>query len=180
MKTVWRNTIILLIVSLLILTAGFWMAGLAWSEAGSLQQLNAVKRALNDFGGERGIADRQKTLSEIRDQFKQELAAKRSDAVGFSRRVEEVFAQLHLVITASSGWQAIPEFTGKEAVAFKRTFSGFGAFGSLLNAIHTLENWPDRVRIRSLSVLPETAGRVSFTIEIATMRLARPEPEKEG
>ncbi len=170
MKTAWRNACILLAGALLAVTAGIWVIRSARQQARFPQQLETAKKALSEGGGEQGLLERQRFLSEMRARLALERAALDSDAATFSRRVEEVFRAVGITITASSDWQVAPEIEAGEGAAFERTFAGSGAFDALIGALHTIESWPDRARLHALSVVPGDPGTVAFTLEITVVR----------
>ncbi len=179
MSAAWRNALVLLLGSLLAVIAGAWLAGTARSRAGFPQELLAARDTLIEFGGEEGILRRRQKLTEIRDRLELERASKRADAAAFSQRIEEVFSELGLALTSSSEWQALPDYVRRDGAAFGRTFAGSGAFEALLDAVYTVESWPDRVEVRTLSVLPKARGEVAFTLELVAVRLHRPDTERE-
>ncbi|MFL6235562.1 MAG: hypothetical protein ACJ76N_20670, partial [Thermoanaerobaculia bacterium] len=70
----------------------------------------------------------------------------------------------------------VPKLKIAGAAAFQRTFTGTGPFDRLLDALATLESWPDGVRVRSLSVVRQGPGKVAFTLEVTAVRaIARKE-----
>jgi len=178
-KAVWTQACLLLAGSLIALASGVWMIRTAGSQARAPDEILGTRKVLNDIGGEQGLQSRKQSLSAIRQQLRLERAAKSSDARDFSQRLEEVFAELGLVISSSSQWQAVPEFQAAGAVAFERTFAGVGAFGALLDAVHTIESWPDQARIRALTATADAPGRIAFTLEITAVRI-RAEQETRG
>ncbi len=179
MKAVWTQACLLLAGSLIALASGVWMVRTAGSQARIPDEILGTRKVLNDIGGEQGLQSRKQSLNVTLQHLRLERAAKTSDARGFSQRLEEVFAELDLVISSSSQWQAVPEFQAVGAVAFERTFAGVGAFEALLDAVHTIESWPDRARIRALTATAEAPGRVAFTLEITAVRIPT-EQETKG
>ena len=172
MSTVWRYTAMILAGSALLLVAGFYTAcaGLAMSRGP--RGLQETRKILQELGGEPGLAARKTALAAMATRLRQERAARASDGGAFSRRVEEAFADLGLVLTSSSDWAPVPKLKIAGAAAFQRTFAGTGPFDRLLDAVATLESWPDEVRVRSLSVVRQGPGRVAFTLEVTAVRTA--------
>ena len=171
MKAVWTNACVLLAGALIALASGAWMMRTAGSQNRIPDEISGTRKILSDIGGEQGLSSRKQSLTEIRQRLLLEKAAKTSDAAAFSRRLEETFAELGLAISASSPWQAAPEFQAAGAVAFERTFSGTGAFEALLDAVHTIESWPDRARVRAVTATAAAPGQIAFTLEITTVRI---------
>ena len=172
MRTVWTQAALLLLGSLIAAAAGAWMVRTALAQTRIPQELLGTRKALKEIGGEQGLLARKQALIDVQESLELERSAKSSSAAAFSRRLEEVFAELGLSIRSSSDWQAVPEFKVAGAAAFERTFSGSGAFEALLDAVNTLESWPDQVRVRALSASATAPGTVAFTLEITAVRLA--------
>ena len=179
MIAAWRGTLVLLAAAVLAVIAGAWMTWTARSQARLPQELLAARETLTDLGGRQDLVAGQHSLAVVRASLELERAARASDAAIFSQRLEAVFAELDLLITTSSDWQAVPELSGEKTVGFERTFEGSGTFGALLDAIHTIESWPDRAGVRALAVNPEAAGVVAFTLKIGTIRHARIDRHEE-
>src|SRR6185312_13695828 len=76
---------------------------------------------------------------------------------------------------ASSDWKPVPKFKVPGAAAFERTFAGTGPFDRLLDALGTIESWPDAARVRSLSSSRQGPGKIAFTLEITAIRAAAKE-----
>lgn len=179
MKTAWRNATVVLVGAVLALTAGVWMILTARAQARFPREIQAAREALLSAGGEQSLQSGLRTLAKFRHSFELEQAARDSDAAVFSQRVEEVLAELGLSITTSSDWQPVPELAREETVAFERTFVGSGALAALLDAVHSIERWPDRAAVRALAVTPEAEGSVAFSVKIALVRNKRSsEPEE--
>jgi len=178
MSTVWRYTAMLLAGAFLLLGAGLYTActGLALSRAPS--GLGETRALLRQMGGEPGLAARKTALANLAARLRLEREARAADGGAFSRRVEETFAELGLVLTSSSDWAPVPKLKLPGAAAFQRTFTGTGPFDRLLDAMATLESWPDGARVRSLSVLRQGPGRVAFTLEVTAVRAVA--GKKEG
>ncbi len=172
MSTAWRYTAMILAGSALLLAAGLYTAcaGLAVSRGPA--GLPETRKILRDLGGEPGLAARRASLAAMAARLRQEEAARASDGGAFSRRIEEAFAELGLVLTSSSDWAPVPKLKLDGAAAFQRTITGTGPFDRLLDAVATLESWPDEVRVRSLTVVRQGAGRVAFTLEVTAVRTA--------
>ena len=176
MKAAWKSAVVLLACAVVAMIAGAWMTWTARSQARLPQEMLAARGALIELGDQQGLIAGRQALADVRERLELERTARASNAAVFSRQVEAAFAELDLSITSSSDWQAVPEISGDHAAGFERTFEGSGAFGALLDAVHTIESWPDRAGIRALTVWPEATGTVAFTLKIATIRHARVEP----
>lgn len=172
MKTVWTRTSILLAGALLVLVASMLMLRQLAVRADVPRMLENARQTIEEYGGTQGLAERWQKLTEIHADLKRQRAAMSSDAAVFNRRLGQVFDELGLVLTTSSGWRALPGSARGRAAGFERTFTGSGAFGDLLDAIRTIESWPDHARVKSLQVVPEGYGSVSFSLDIAVVRLA--------
>lgn len=171
MKKAWVRASILLAGSLLALAAAAWMLRTTVLQARLPQLLETANETFQEYGGAQGLADRHEALIEIHERLELERAAMSSDAELFSRRLGEVFLELGLVVTTSSGWRALPGFEGDRAAGFERTITGLGTFAALLDVVRTIESWPDRARVRSLRVVPEGPESIYFTLDIAVVRL---------
>jgi hypothetical protein len=178
MRTAWTRVSILLAGSLLAFLAALWMLRIAVVQARLPQMVETTRQAFQAHGGAQGLEDRHRLLSEIRQRLELERLAKSSDAELFNRRLGEVFVELGLAVTTTSGWRSLPGFEGGRAAGFERTITGAGTFAALLDAIRTIESWPDRARVRSLRIAPQGPGSIFFTLEIAVVRL-RPTAENE-
>lgn len=175
MSTAWRYTAVLLAGAFLLLGAGLVTMHRALGAGRAPREMLEARKILRRMGGEPGLAARKAQLAGIVARLRQEGVAHDADAAAFSRRVEEVFAELGLDLTASSDWKPVPKVKLPKAAAFERSFAGTGSFDGLLDAIATLESWPDGVRVRSLSVTRQGPGKVSFILEITAVR-AIPSP----
>jgi hypothetical protein len=172
MKTAWTRTSILLAGALLALVAAMWMLRQVTAQAALPRMLKNAQQTFEEQGGAQGLAERRQMLTEIHADLKRQRVAMSSDAAVFNRRLRQVFDELGLVLTTSSGWRALPGATRGRAAGFERTLTGSGAFGDLLDAIGTIESWPDHARVKSLLIVPEGYGSVSFRLDIAVVRLA--------
>jgi hypothetical protein len=180
MKTAWTRTSILLAGALVALVAAMWILRMVAVQAAVPRMLQAAQQTFQERGGAQGLADRQRMLTEIHAGLERQRAAMSSDAELFNRRLGEVFDELGLVVTTSSGWRTLPGFANERAAGFERALTGSGAFGDLLDAIGTIESWPDQARVRFLQVVPEGPGSVSFSLDIAVVRLAPSAGEGES
>lgn len=172
MSTAWRYTVMILAGAVLLLGAGLYTVRMAVVQSRGPRGLLETRQVLRQLGGEAGLATRKARLVEIAARLRQERTASAADAGALSRRIEEAFAELGLELTSSSEWKPVPKLKIPEAAAFERTFTGTGPFDQLLNAVATLESWPDEVRVRALSVTRQGPGRVAFTLEISVVRSA--------
>ncbi len=170
MSTAWRYTAMLLAGAVLLLGTGLYTMHKALSGRRDPRELLETRRILEQMGGEAGLAARKARLAEIVARLRQEQVAHVADADAFSRRIEETFAELGLQLTASSDWKPVPKFKLPGAAAFERTFAGIGPFDRLLDALATLESWPDAARVRSLSVSRQGPGKIAFTLEVTVIR----------
>jgi len=175
MSTAWRYTAMILAGAVLLLGVGLSTVRSAVVESHGPRGLLETLKILRQLGGEPGLAARKAQLSEILARLQREQRAHGADAAAFSRRIEEAFAELGLELTASSAWKPVPKVEIPGAAAFERTFAGTGPFDRLLDAIATLESWPDQVRVRSLSVTRQGPGKVAFTLEVTAVRSAAKE-----
>lgn len=173
MSTAWRYTAILLAGAFLLLGAGLVSMHRALGASRGPREMFEIRQILRQMGGEPGLAARKKQLAGIVARLQQEQVAHDADAAVFSRRIEEVFAELGLELTASSDWKPVPNVKLPKAAAFERSFAGTGPFDSLLDAIATLESWPDATRVRSLSVARQGPGKIAFTLEVTAIRALR-------
>jgi hypothetical protein len=180
MNTAWTRSSILLAGALVALLAALWMLSGVAKQAAVPRMLQAAQQAFEEHGGAQGLAERRQTLAEIHARLERQRAAMGSDAELFSRRIGQVFDELGLVVTTSSGWRALPGFEDIRTAGFERTFTGSGAFGDLLDAIGSIESWPDEARVKSLQIAPEGPGSVYFSLDIAVVRLKPPAGEGEG
>jgi hypothetical protein len=170
MSTAWRYTAMILAGAFLLLGAGLVSLRMALRASHGPRELMETRKILRQVGGEAGLAARQTRLAGIVARLRQERMAHGADAAAFSRRIEEAFAELGLELTASSDWKPVPKVKLPKAAAFERTFTGTGPFDGLLDAVATLESWPDAARVRSLSVARQGPGRVAFTLEVTAIR----------
>jgi len=170
MSTAWRYTAMLLAGALLLLGFGLSTVRSAVVESHGPRGLLETRKVLRQLGGAPGIAERKAQLREIRARLQQERKAQGADAAAFSRRIEEAFAELGLQLTASSAWKPVTKAEIPGAFAFERTFTGTGPFDRLLDAIATLESWPDQLRVRELSITRQGPGNVAFTLEVTAVR----------
>jgi hypothetical protein len=170
MSTVWRYTAMILAGSALLLVAGLYTACSGVAMSRGPRGLRETRQILRELGGEPGLAARKTALAGMAGRLRQERAARAADGGAFSRRVEEAFAELGLELASSSDWAPVPKLKIAGAAAFQRTFAGTGPFDRLLDAVATLESWPDEVRVRSLSVVRQGPGRVAFTLEVTAVR----------
>ena len=177
MSTAWRYTAMILAGALLLLGAG--LVSMRSALGASPRELQETRKILRQVGGEAGIAGRKARLAGIVARLRQERMAHGADAAAFSRRIEESFAELGLELAASSDWKPVPKLKLPKAAAFERTFAGTGSFDGLLDALATLESWPDAARVRSLSVARKGPGKVAFTLEVTTVRAVQ-SPAGEG
>ncbi len=179
MNAAWRSTAILWAGALLLLGAGLFSLhrGVGAGRAG--REGLETRALLGRLGGARGLAARKAELVRLVLHLRREREAHRADAAGFSRRLEEAFAELGLELASSSGWKPVPKVEIPGAAAFERSFAGSGSFAALLDAVATLESWPDGVRVRSLTLTRLGAGRVAFALEVTAIR-ALPPSSGEG
>jgi hypothetical protein len=174
-STAWRYTAILLAGAFLLLGAGLVSVHRALGAGRAPREMLEARTILRRMGGEPGLAARKTQLARIVAQLRQERMAHDADGAAFSRRIEEVFAELGLDLTASSDWKPVPKVKLPKAAAFERSFAGTGSFDGLLDAVATVESWPDAARVRSVSVTRQGPGKVAFTLEITAIR-AVPSP----
>ncbi len=179
MSTAWRYAAMILAGAVLLLGTGLYTMRAAVAGRRDPRELRETRKILRQMGGEAGLAERKARLAEIVARLRQERVAQATDAAAFSRRIEETFAGLGLQLTASSDWKPVPKFKVPGAAAFERTFTGTGPFDRLLDALATIESWPDAARVRSLSVSRQGPGTIAFTLEITAVRTVRP-PAREG
>lgn len=171
MSAAWRYTAMILAGAVLLLGAGVYTlrSGLAVISRGP-RAAQETRKILHELGGAPGLASRKARLTQVLARLKEERAAHGSDGAAFSRRIEETFAGLGLELASSSDWQPVPKLKLDGAAAFERTFVGAGPFDRLLDAVATLESWPDQPRVRALSVTRKGPGQVAFTLEITAVR----------
>lgn len=179
MSTAWRYTAMLLAGAFLLLGTGLVSLRTALGASRGSRELAETRKVFRQVGGEPGLDARKARLAGIVARLRQERVAHGADAAAFSRRLEEVFAELGLELTASSDWKPVPKVKLPQAAAFERTFTGTGSFDGLLDAVATLESWPDGCRVRSLSIARQGPGKVAFTLEITAIRTVR-SPAGEG
>lgn len=179
MSTAWRYTAMTLAGAFLLLAAGLVSVHSALGASRGPRELLATRKILRQMGGEAGLAARKARLAGIVARLRQERVAHGADAAAFSRRLEEAFAEVGLELTASSDWQPVPKLKLPGAAAFERSFAGTGTFAGLLDAVATLESWPDEARVRSLSITRQGSGRIAFTLEVTAVRALR-SPAGEG
>ena len=170
MSTAWRNTGMILAGAVLLLGFGLSTMRSALIESRGPRGALEARKVLGQLGGEPGLAARKAQLDKILARLQQERTAHAADAAAFSRRIEEAFAELGLELTASSAWKPVPKVELPDAAAFERTFTGTGRFDRLLDAVATLESWPDGARVRALSVSRQGPGNVAFTLEVTAVR----------
>lgn len=177
MKALWKNTATLLAGALVLMVAGALLARGALAHARGPAGLAEARKILAEMGGEPGLASRRQKIGEALARLELERVARRADAAAFSQRFEETFAELGLTLTSSSEWKPVPKWKVPGSAAFERTFAGTGPFDRLLDALLTLESWPDQARVRSLSISagPEAPGTVAFTLDVTAVRLAAKE-----
>ena len=177
MSTAWRYTAILLTGAFLLLGVGLVSMRLGLKAGQGPREMLETRKILGQMGGEPGLAARKAQLAGLVARLRQERQAHDGDAAAFSRRIEEAFTELGLELTASSDWKPVPKVNLPKAAAFERSFAGTGSFAGLLDAIATLESWPDAARVRSVSVTRSVAqkapGKVAFTLEITAVRAIR-------
>jgi|GEM_PF-2538606 len=178
MSTAWRYAAMILAGSILLLGTGLYTMRSALAGRRDPRELRETRKILQQMGGEAGLAARKARLAGIVTRLRQERVAHGADAAAFSRCIEEAFAALGLQLTASSDWKPVPKFKLPGAAAFERTFAGSGPFDRLLDALATIESWPDEARVRSLSVSRQGPGKIAFTMEITAIRTVS--PAKEG
>lgn len=170
MSASWRYSALLLAGAVLLLAAGlFTVRSAAAARSGERGRIEA-RKIIGQLGGEAGIAARKARLDKLLAQLRQERKARGADAAAFSRDIEEAFAELGLELTSSSPWRPVPKLEIPGAAAFERSFAGTGSFDRLLDAVATLESWPDGARVRALSVTPKGPGRVAFTLDVTAVR----------
>ena len=179
MSTVWRYTAMILAGAVLLLGTGLYTLRTAQAGNRDPRERLATGKVLRQVGGEAGLAARRAQLAGLVARLRQERVAEGADAAAFSRRIEEVFAALGLQLAASSDWKPVPKFKVPGAAAFERTLAGTGPFDRLLDAVATIESWPDAARVRSLSVSRQGPGTIAFTMEITAVRSVR-SPAGEG
>jgi hypothetical protein len=172
MSTAWRYTAMILVGATLLLGAGLFTLRTGLVASGGPRGLRETRQILRQLGGEPGLNTRKQQLTAIVARLRQERIAHAADAGAFSRRIEETFAELGLGLTASSEWKPVPKFKVPGAAAFERTLAGSGPFDRLLEAMATIESWPDEARIRALSIVRQESGNVTFTLEITAVRAA--------
>lgn len=179
MSTVWRYAAMILAGSVLLLGTGLYSLRSALAAGPNPREAAETRKVLRQVGGEAGLAARKAQLAGIVARLRQERVAHVADAAAFSRRVEETFAEVGVELTSSSDWKPVPKFKVPKAAAFERTFAGAGPFDGLLDAVATIESWPDEARMRSLSLTRQGPGKVAFTLEITAIRTVR-SPAREG
>jgi len=175
MSTVWRYAAMILAGAVLLLGTGLYTMRTALAAGRDPREPSATRKVLRQVGGEAGLAARKAQLAGIVARLRQERVAQGTDAAVFSRRIEESFAELGLELAASSDWKPVPKFKVPGAAAFERTFAGTGPFDRLLDALGTIESWPDAARVRSLSISRQGPGKIAFTLEITAIRAAAKE-----
>ena len=177
MSTAWRYTALILAGAALLFGAGLYTLRTALIDSRGPRGLRETRQILHQLGGEPGLATRKQQLTEIVTRLRRERIAHAADAGAFSRSLEATFAALGLDLTASSEWKPVAKFKVPGAGAFERTFAGTGPFDRLLDAVATVESWPDTARVRALSIAPGEPGKIAFTLEITAVRSAAPLPE---
>ncbi|HEX4961813.1 MAG TPA: hypothetical protein VF173_13300 [Thermoanaerobaculia bacterium] len=175
MSTVWRYAAMILAGAVLLLGTGLYTMRTALAAGRGPREMLETRKVLRQVGGEAGLAARKAQLAGIVARLRQERVAHGADAAAFSRRIEEAFTELGLQLTASSDWKPVPKFKVPGAAAFERTFAGSGPFDRLLDALATIESWPDAARVRSLSISRQGPGKIAFTLEITAIRSATKE-----
>ena len=170
MSAAWRYTVMIVAGALLLLGGGIYTVRTGLAASRGPRAAQETRKILHQLGGEPGLAARKARLAQVLALLERERAAHASDAAAFSRRIEETFAELGLELASSSEWQPVPKLKLDGAAAFERTFVGTGPFDRLLDAVATLESWPDQPRVRALSVTREGPGKVAFTLEITAVR----------
>jgi hypothetical protein len=178
-STAWRYAAMILAGAVLLLGTGLYTMRAAVAGRRDPLELRETRKILQQMGGEAGLATRKAQLAGIVARLRQERVAHGTNAAAFSRRIEESFAALGLELTASSDWKPVPKFKVPGAAAFERTFTGTGPFDRLLDALATIESWPDAARVRSLSISRQGQGKIAFTLEITAIRTVR-SPAREG
>jgi hypothetical protein len=179
MSTAWRYTAMILAGAVLLLGTGLYTMRTALAGSRDPRELLETRKVLRQVGGEAGLTARRAQLAGLVARLQQERVAHGTDAAAFSRRIEEACAALGLQLTASSDWKPVPKFKVPGAAAFERTFAGTGPFDRLLDAVATIESWPDAARVRSLSISRQGPGKIAFTLEITAIRTVQ-SPAKEG
>lgn len=172
MSTAWRYTAMILAGAVLLFGAGVFTLRTGLAASRGPRGLRETRQILHQLGGEPGLTARKQQLTALVARLRQERLAHAADAGAFSRRLEEAFAELGLDLTASSEWKPVPKFKVPGAAAFERTLTGSGPFDRLLDAVATLESWPDEARVRTLSIVRQDSGQVRFTLEITAVRAA--------
>lgn len=182
MKSMWQQTAVLILGGGLALTCGLWTAHRGWQRLQAPQELTQTQRTLEAMGGSEGLASRRQSLIGIRQRLELERDAKASSGAVFSQRLEDIFGQMDLRLHGSTSWQAVPGLDMPGAMAFERRFTGVGSWQGLLDAVHSLESWPDQSRIRSLTLtIPTLDGaapsqeapphlEVAFDLEVSVIR----------
>lgn len=178
MSTAWRYSALILTGAVLLLAAGLFTLRSAAAVKSGQRGLVETRKILGQMGGKAGIDARKARLGKLLARLHQERKARGADAAAFSRRIEEAFAELGLELTSSTAWMPVPKLEIPGAAAFERTFAGAGSFDRLLDAVATLESWPDGARVRSLSVTPKEPGKVAFTLEVTAVRSAAPQEDR--
>ena len=175
-----RQSLLLLAMAFSLLTGGLWMHELAQRQRRAPAELQAARQALDGMGGAAGLEARRERLLEIRRALLERQRAAASDSAAYSRRVDELFAELGIEISAASDWQAVPEAVPAPAALFVRHYRGSGTPSDLWTALHSLESWADQARVRALEVTPRGAGRVDFTAQLAVVRRPQQAPDSAG
>lgn len=172
MKSIWKSAVLSLAAGLLVVFAGFRFHSAAHQQKGLPQGLETVRQTLAANGGEDGLRQRLAELENLEQELRQRRLARRGNAAAFSQRLDRAFAELELRTTASSDWRLLADYTTEQGAAFERRFDGVGSFGALLDALATIESWPDRPVVRSLSIeaLDDGRGEVRFQLVIAALR----------
>ncbi len=170
MSPAWRQAAAIAAGACLLLAAGLYSLRSGLRAGRGPRELAETREILRRVGGESGLAARRAQMAALVARLEQRRMAHAADAAAFSRRLEAAFAELGLELTASGDWKPVPNVKLPQAAAFERSFAGTGSFAALLDAVATLESWPDEGRVRSLRIGRQGEGRVFFTLEVTAIR----------
>ncbi len=93
------------------------------------------------------------------------------------KALHDLFVAFGIEVLATTPWQSESDNNDKTRVIFSKTFELRGELGALVDALHSLEGWPDRLMVTRLSLLPDAEGGVQCKWQITAVREAPDEGE---
>lgn len=171
MRQTWNMAVCFVLLGVVAIAFGLWTLHLAGQRENEVAELEAASLQLDQYERDGTLDERTRDAAARRAWLAARLEASTRGASALDRRLGELFTELDLVVTSTTPWAAPDDGINDGAHEFERTVQCTGSFAALLDAIASLEAWPDLTRVRELTVVPDSPGKVTATLRLSVLRL---------